>query len=664
MREAAYLSQSRRSRSKDHKAAMAQRRAAERRRARLECLADDRAARRAFRHFKRTMLRDSRVWKPVKLRLREQTTARRPKKKKADGRGRQRLPSIGFDIVDRAGRRGVFLSIQYDGAKGNARGVFRRRIEYAAFSSEVVREPNGQPMLFSNIAATADEAVAIADEIEAFNRSERLNGKVCFNLVIAYPRAAGPREREKIMRIFTQRALADEGVPFVGFNHEPMRDGRLHNPHGHVTASLRPVHREGPYRFLISKDLRVDLDGEEGMARMRRILAEVTTKVMREAGFAHEYTHLSNAARGLAAKPQESLSKEQTEAAKRGEYVAANERNRALVIHNRQYFSAKLKASAEASTALSRSRNLQPIIRSPSTILPLLRQVLPQPLAQFLRRPRVRDCVRVDLSRLEPKALISSGRASMPAAGRRPKMQRAGASDRLPSTVRLRPKTTSLPSMPIAQSLQPLNLEALVRGAPKAQLPAAIMARPISRLKVPFRYGEPVDLVAPAAVRPSLSWISPPTRVKHTLVKQVVARAFSRPIPLVPSALLTSPTPPFVPLEHFGNVGPLHRLFVEDPKPQILGVNLADLQIPLPVRRGSSSARRLQAPATLKIAPIAIPARATKWGSVERGQPPQDRGPLIALRAVAKPMTPKPVLGVRGSNTPPGRAERSARSLT
>lgn len=396
---AAHRKRPRRERAKDHKAAMHQRLRREQWEARMQKLADDKYARRAFKRFLKEMFGDQRVWKPVRFRPAKHLGARRTGKSKAGSRARLHLPSVGHDIIDRKGRRGVFLSIGYDGAKGNRLGVFRRRIEYAALSAEVVRTPGGLPMLVSNVAATVDEAVAIGDEVEAFNRAERTNGKVCFNLVIGFPRGAGRREREKIMRIFTQRAFADEGLPYVGFIHEPKRAGQIHNPHGHITASLRPVYREGPYRYLISKELRVDLDGEDGMLRMRRILAEVTTKVMREAGFEHEYTHLSNAARGLALIPQKKLSKVQTEAAKRGEHVSASDHNKGLVKGARRHVFAQLKAQINASI----ERKRLPILASSSSpaaaVLPPLRKFVAEPLARIVRRSASPDVVRIDLSK-------------------------------------------------------------------------------------------------------------------------------------------------------------------------------------------------------------------------------------------------------------------------
>lgn len=396
-REAEHLGQSRRARSRDHKATMAARAAAEHRRTKLEQLKDEAAARRSFRKFERTMLRNVRIWKPLKLRLQQQIPARPRSKDRQDFRSTRSLPSIGFDVIDSKGRRGVFLSIEYDGASRTGRGVFRRRIEYALNSHDVVLGRDGRPLLFSNVAKDADEAVALADEIEAFARAERLNAKVCFNLIIGYPRAAGAKQRDLILRRFTQRVFADKGLSFFGFNHEPKRAGKVHNPHGHITASLRPVHREGPYSYLISKDLRVDLDGPEGMERMRKILAEVTTQVMREAGFDHVYTHLSNAARGIAVVPQEKLAKEQSEAAKRGEIVAANERNRALVREVRAYVLGRLRRSVEGSQSPLIAGIARPFATAPKAVRLPASHVLPKLARKVLKPPLGPNFVPVQL---------------------------------------------------------------------------------------------------------------------------------------------------------------------------------------------------------------------------------------------------------------------------
>lgn len=461
MREAEHLGQSRRSRSLDHKAAVAARRADERRRELLEQLKDQAAARRSFRKFKNTVLRDMHLWKPLRVRVAERIPARPRSKKGQDSRPFRSLPSIGFDVLDSKGRRGIFLSIHYDGAKSTTRGVFRRRIEYALNSRDVVLAPDGRPLLVSNVAADPDEAVALADEIEAFARAERLNGKVCFNVVIGYPRGAGARQRELILRRFCQRAFADEGVPFFAINHAPKRGGQVHNPHGHIAASLRPVHREGAYQYLISKDLRVDLDGEDGMGRMRRILAEVTTQVMREAGFDHQYTHLSNATRGIAVVPQEGLSKEQSEAAKRGEHVAANERNKALVREARAYLLEQRKRGVEASKAPLLTRLPWSVTRVPHLAKAGLTTITPARIRKVLGLAPRGEIIRIDL-------LVSA-----PAAPTVARPIRAEAVVQQPLTGRTRPRLVSPVTPPntafakarmIAGLPQCSNLPALMRS--------------------------------------------------------------------------------------------------------------------------------------------------------------------------------------------------------
>lgn len=525
-READHLSQSRRSRSRDHKAVVAARHAADRRRDRLEQLNDAKAARRSFRAFERSMLRDFHVWKPFRLRLEHRIPARRGAKKKQERRGWKALPSIGFDVIDSKGRRGIFLSIQYDGAKSTGRGVFRRRIEYGLNSRDVVLTPDSRAMLISNVAKDPDEAVALADEIEAFARAERLNAKVCLNLVIGYPRAAGARERELILRRFCQRSFADEGLPFMAVNHEPKRASKVHNPHGHVTASLRPVHREGPYRYLISKNLRVDLDGEEGMARLRRILAEVTTQVMHEAGFDHEYTHLSNAARGIAVIPQEGLSKEQSEAAQRGEIVAANERNRALAQQMRAKILQKNKApiSLPGASVIALSPRLA---RAPSIVSSALQAASLKRARTFLGlRPRG-DFVRIQLPRttsvsLVPKAPEPSATTALKSATTGPK-ERARAPILFPSPKPATAIAEAVKSVPQVDSSQ--RVGHLINPRPRSDL---TRLRPLQAAQSAVRAGSlsvspramPVALKALAS-RPRVAPLCtlPPTAESVPLLK-------------------------------------------------------------------------------------------------------------------------------------------------
>ena len=295
---------------------------------------DERYARRVFQKFLRENFSDGRLWKRVRVQSGERSPVGTGKKVRLDKRLSQSLPRYSFTILDRKGRRGIMLKMGYDGAIGNVFGVFRRRVEYSAKALEVLRALDGTPLLISNVAANLAEAVVLADEVEAFNRSERANGKVSLNLVVSFPREASEQECERILRMFCQRAFGDQHLPYIGLIHLPKRGGQVHNPHGHVTTSFRPVFRQGAYRYLIGKELRTDLDGPEGCLAIRQILAEVTTRVMREAGFNHQYTHLSNASRGLAILPQQSLKKQESEAALRGDFVPANERNRVLILAN------------------------------------------------------------------------------------------------------------------------------------------------------------------------------------------------------------------------------------------------------------------------------------------------------------------------------------------
>lgn len=456
------------------------------------------------------MLRDFHIWKPLRLRLEYRIPARKGGKKKQQGRNWKALPSIGFDVVDSKGRRGVFLSIHYDGAKSTGRGVFRRRIEYGLNSLDVVMASDGHPMLVSNVARDPDEAVAVADEIEAFARAERLNGKVCYNLVIGYPRAAGARQRELILRRFCQRGFGDEGLPYIALNHEPKRRGEVHNPHGHITASLRPVHREGPYRYLISKDLRVDLDGDEGMARMRRILAEVTTQVMREAGFEHDYTHLSNAARGIALIPQEGLTKEQSEAAKRGEDVAANERNRVLARKARSYILEQIKKTLEAPKAPSLAKLPWAIARVPRVARMGLRAIAPAPLSELLGLSNRGKFVQVTLAKTAPA---------------RTHFQRVDCLKE-PKSLALPLNRDNKAFAPLASSLS----RSPVDGVQTLDRSSSAKAIPLTRLKI-----------VPTAASPHLN--VPQSALTTLLVKRLVQE---RPLQLVPALTLRPASRPMI----------------------------------------------------------------------------------------------------------------------
>lgn len=416
-RVAEHAAISRRARSANAKAVKAHRVRREDWTAKIEALKDARYAAKAFRKFEREYLRDHSLWKPARIRIPHRAPPDLKRRENADRRATRMIAMPVFDVVDRAGRRGVFLKIDFDGAVENRLGVMRRRVLYAALSKDCLLDREGRALLISNVAGDIAEAVVVADEIEAFNRAERKNAKLSINLVIRFPPGSTPLQQEQITRQFCQQAFASHHLPFIANIHQPTRNGKVHNPHAHITMSFRPVVRIGAYNYALGRELRTDLDGPDGMLAMRRILAQVTTKVMRQAGFDHRYTHLSNCARGLPLIPQESLSKGESEAAKRGEYVAKNERNRSLMVAAGRWVLEQVKMGTSNSAdriraidAIERVGPILPRIRVPREPIPAALNSLVLPL---IKRP-LRPSHWVKVNRIESPSTVALSAITSP----------------------------------------------------------------------------------------------------------------------------------------------------------------------------------------------------------------------------------------------------------
>ena len=89
------------------------------------------------------------------------------------------LPRYRGPIIDRAGRRGIFFSIVYDGAKKNRLGVAKRRIVYM-FKPDHAELFEGRPIFYSNMGLVRAEIESCAEALERANRSARSNAIVGF----------------------------------------------------------------------------------------------------------------------------------------------------------------------------------------------------------------------------------------------------------------------------------------------------------------------------------------------------------------------------------------------------------------------------------------------------------------------------------------------------
>lgn len=286
--------------------------------------AEERRIDRRFRRWLRNLhRRDHRFWVRVRTpRSQRIPMARRTEKR--DTRNRCSLPAYRAPILDKLGRRGIFLSFEYDGARRNSFGVFRRRAEYSLQSDGVRQDLLGRPIYVSNMGRTPEEICEAADALEGIMRAERANAKLSVNAILQLPYDASVEQQLEIVRRFCSQVFEAHDLPYVAVLHKADEAGDQRNVHAHITFAFRPMVRVGDHRWAVSTDLRTDLDGPDQFYEYRRRAAAIMTTVMRKAGHRHTYTHLSNAERGLAIIPQKKLGKAKASQVRREQFVGDN----------------------------------------------------------------------------------------------------------------------------------------------------------------------------------------------------------------------------------------------------------------------------------------------------------------------------------------------------
>jgi len=274
---------------------------------------------------------------PPKIRVRVEKQNRRKFKRKTHRitpRGRVQLPAYEAPIIDRQGRRGIVMVIDYDGAKKHSFGITGRRIIYISDPEHCEIDRHGNAIFFSNMGETLDEILMAADLVELAQRESRIDAKLDVNIIIQLPHDVSQKVRAAILKAAAYELFGRHGLPYAASLHEPDPDGDPRNNHGHICGSWRPMTRIAPYCWEISEDFRSDLDGKEYWRHARRRVAEIKTAVIQMEGIDRHYTHLSNAERGLPHKPQKKLDKRKTRAARAGEFVADVEANRRTIEAN------------------------------------------------------------------------------------------------------------------------------------------------------------------------------------------------------------------------------------------------------------------------------------------------------------------------------------------
>lgn len=320
------------------------------------------------------------------------------------------IPRYSGAIIDRHGRRGIFLKISYYGSKTKP-GVSSRVTKYIAEGA--LQRDDGRIYFQSNVGDTMDEAVQALSLIEDINRSVQRNGKILFHGIANVPyQLDDPELMMKIGHEFVEQQFGSCDLPYALALHPPSAEGDQRNWHLHFLFSTRPMVRTGPYEWDVGHMLRTEIDNPEVFDRMRHVYASIQTEVAREAGLGFTYTALSNAERGLPNAPQRHLGSIETAKVRRGEFSAVNDRNIGIVMAgeaallDEQMRHARERAEAEAAIidkALETAVKLRPMQIAPP---------LPISLAADLQAPQV--------DQLPPLPIRAANRLESPLPSPRP----------------------------------------------------------------------------------------------------------------------------------------------------------------------------------------------------------------------------------------------------
>lgn len=230
---------------------------------------------------------------------------------------------------DSLGREGIMLRIRYvrAGGKHASVGCLRRHYRYIAREAAVTLDRNGEPIVLGNMGVTVDEVADALDLQEQLLRGMRKNAKLGFRAIGAFPYGMPVEARREALQRIGDDLFGARGLPWTAAAHDSDPGADVDNPHFHLDYGLLPMARQPDGTFIISNDLRTDLDGQEGLRFIRHTVARVMTEVAQEYGLDRTFTALSYRERGMDRDGGEHVGREGTAAHRRGEHVAAIARN-------------------------------------------------------------------------------------------------------------------------------------------------------------------------------------------------------------------------------------------------------------------------------------------------------------------------------------------------
>jgi len=232
---------------------------------------------------------------------------------------------------DRLGREGIMLRIRYvrAGGKHAGQGCLRRHWYYIAREAAVTLDSKGELIVLSNLGDTIEEVAEGLALQELVLRAMRKNAKLGFRMVGAFPYGMPVDARRDALQRIGERVFGARGLPWSGAAHDADPAAKVDNPHFHLDYGLLPMARQADGSYIVSNDLRTDLDGEEGLRFIRHMVAQVMTEVAQEHGLERTFTALSYRDRGMDREGGEHVGQAGTAAHRRGEHVASIARNEA-----------------------------------------------------------------------------------------------------------------------------------------------------------------------------------------------------------------------------------------------------------------------------------------------------------------------------------------------
>gem|GEM_PF-6160847 len=242
------------------------------------------------------------------------------------------MPRYASPIRTNAGLLFPFQRTLYRNAKTSKQGAGKDLIRYGADGAYEFE--NGMLAFFSSVGLTVEETAEAFNQLESVNRSAAGNAKVVHHMIIQSLYELSPEEQWAMLLHYCEQVFGSQDLPYSVCLHPPSEGGDQRNWHAHVVFSYRPMVRTDQAKWQIGRALRSDLDCPEGWTQMRFLLAEELNHTCEKHGINKRYTHLSYAASGMDYIPQAHLGAGLTAKVRRGEEVALNEQNHAVMARN------------------------------------------------------------------------------------------------------------------------------------------------------------------------------------------------------------------------------------------------------------------------------------------------------------------------------------------